>query len=128
MSTIRCIYSRAPAFPATDQHPDAVRYTVAGKVVDAIGGEPTAEEVAAFLAPSAQEAAEAAAHAEAKADSVVQYLRDHTLTEVAQFTRQQINADGVTNLATAQICLKSIEDMMVKQNAILAVLAKQNLR
>lgn len=51
MSTIRCVYSREPNFPATDQHPDAVRYTVAGHTVDAIGGEPTVEEVAAFLAP-----------------------------------------------------------------------------
>jgi hypothetical protein len=51
MSTIRCVYSRAPSFPATDQHPDAARYTVAGHTVDAVGGEPTAEEVAAFLAP-----------------------------------------------------------------------------
>lgn len=51
MSIIRCVYSREPSFPATDQHPDAVRYTVAGHTVDAIGGEPTPEEVAAFLAP-----------------------------------------------------------------------------
>ena len=51
MSTIRCVYSTPPKFPAADQHPDAVRYTVAGHVVDAIGGEPTPEEVAAFLAP-----------------------------------------------------------------------------
>lgn len=51
MSSIRCVYSTPPKFPATDQHPDAVRYTVAGHVVDAIGGEPTPAEVAAFLAP-----------------------------------------------------------------------------
>lgn len=51
MSTIRCVYEREPNFPAADQHPAAVRYTVAGYMVDALGGEPTAEEVKAFLAP-----------------------------------------------------------------------------
>ena len=59
MSTIRCIYfDDAPRFPATDQHPDAVRYTVRSDslgrdvVVDAIGGKPTAAEVDAVLNPT----------------------------------------------------------------------------
>lgn len=51
MSQIRCVYSQEPNFPATDQHPDAVRYIVAGYLVDAIGGEPTEAEVLAFLNP-----------------------------------------------------------------------------
>ena len=51
MSTIRCIYTSAPKFPATDQHPDAVRYQVGGLFVDAIGGEPTLAEVDAILSP-----------------------------------------------------------------------------
>lgn len=49
MSTIRVIYSEEPKFPATDQHPDAVRYRVGGHVVDAVGGEPTQAEVDAVL-------------------------------------------------------------------------------
>lgn len=49
MSTIRCIYEKDPGFPATDQHPDAVRYIVGAKVVDALGGQPTQAEVDAFL-------------------------------------------------------------------------------
>jgi hypothetical protein len=49
--TIRCIYTAEPSFPATDQHPDAVRYQVAGYWVDAIGGEPTQEEIDAVLLP-----------------------------------------------------------------------------
>lgn len=54
MSTIRCIYhDRAPDFPATDQHPDAARYKVGACWVDAIGGAPTAEEIAAVLNPPA---------------------------------------------------------------------------
>jgi hypothetical protein len=55
MSTIRCVYTTAPDFPATDQHPDAARYTVTVNgteyIVDAIGGAPTVEEVVAVLAP-----------------------------------------------------------------------------
>lgn len=116
MSTIRCVYSFAPSFPASDQHPDAVRYGVAGKVVDAIGGEPTAEDVVAFLAPSAQEAAEAEAHAEAKADAVVQYLRDHTPAECEDYVQA-----NVTDLASARALMK-------KFAVVLCVLAKQSLR
>jgi hypothetical protein len=55
-SQIRCVYREEPSFPATDQHPDAVRYVVTvanvAYVVDAIGGEPTPEQVAAVLSPS----------------------------------------------------------------------------
>lgn len=59
MSEIRCIYYVAPPdFPATDQHPDAVRYGPIERdgvtlFVDAIGGEPTEDEIAAILEPPA---------------------------------------------------------------------------
>lgn len=53
MSHIRCIYDQEPNFPATDQHQDAKRYRVAGKIVDAIG-EPTEAEVLAVLNPPKQ--------------------------------------------------------------------------
>lgn len=49
MTVIRCIYASEPNFPATDQHPDAVRYQVGDLWVDAIGGEPTQEEIDAVL-------------------------------------------------------------------------------
>lgn len=49
--TIRCMYRAEPNFPATDQHPDCERYFVAGWFVDAIGGEPTPEEVDAVVNP-----------------------------------------------------------------------------
>lgn len=64
MSTIRIIYypkpdgsRNPPNFPATDQHPDAVRYnfdhpTFGALCVDAIGGAPSLGEVDAILAPS----------------------------------------------------------------------------
>ena len=54
MSIIRRLYDRDPGFPATDQHPDAVRYPIEVGVfrfVDAVGGEPTLEEIEAVLAP-----------------------------------------------------------------------------
>lgn len=53
MSTIRCIYQQQPKFPATDQHPAAVRYQVGGLFVDAIGGQPTQAEIDAVLNPTA---------------------------------------------------------------------------
>lgn len=49
MAQIRVVYNSEPSFPATAQHPDAVRYQVGGKWVDAIGGQPTLDEVNAVL-------------------------------------------------------------------------------
>lgn len=54
MINIRCVYEADPGFPATDQHPDAVRYKVGGYVVDAVGGEPTIDEVNAVRNPPPQ--------------------------------------------------------------------------
>ncbi len=54
MSTIRCIYTADPGFPATDQHPSAVRYKVGSYIVDAIGGQPTQTDVDAVLNPPQQ--------------------------------------------------------------------------
>lgn len=49
--TILCIYSEEPKFPATDQHPDAVRYKVGNNWVDATGGMPTQSDIDAILSP-----------------------------------------------------------------------------
>jgi hypothetical protein len=51
MSQILAVWTEPPPFPATDQHPDAVRYSVSGLIVDAIGGEPTEGEVDNVLNP-----------------------------------------------------------------------------
>lgn len=57
--TIRCIYhGTAPAFPATDQAPDAMRYgpiTIGGVdyFVDATGGAPSIDDINAVLNPPA---------------------------------------------------------------------------
>jgi hypothetical protein len=45
---IRTIYASEPPFPATDQHPNAVRYQVGAVWVDAIGGQPTQQEIDAL--------------------------------------------------------------------------------
>lgn len=50
--TIWAVYEAEPKFPATDQHPDAVRYFIDPYWVDAIGGEPSGAEVTAFIAPA----------------------------------------------------------------------------
>ena len=63
MSQIRIIFHSGEAAqkagPATDQHPDASRYTVGPYIVDAIG-EPTLAEVEAVLKLDATGQAEAA--------------------------------------------------------------------
>lgn len=69
----------------------------------------TAEQIAAV---AAQEAL-AAAKAEAKADAIVQYLRDHTPAECAQYVQ-----DKVTDLASAKAFLKKVA-------AVLSVLSKE---
>lgn len=62
---IRCIYTLEPNFPATDQHPAAVRYwrllddSITGQrpaggyknIIDAVGAAPTLQEVLTFLMP-----------------------------------------------------------------------------
>lgn len=60
---------------------------------------PTSEELAA----EARRQAIATAKAEAKADTVVQYLREHTVAECVQYVE-----DNVTNLATAKAFLKKV--------------------
>ena len=69
MSEIRAIYlNQAPDFPATDQHPDAVRYQVGTYWVDAVGGEPTLQEVEDVIDPPAA-IAERARKADAENDA-----------------------------------------------------------
>jgi len=58
MSQIRVVYSpdadgnpQKPPFPPEDQHPGARRYYIGDLVVDAIGGEPSPEEIDAVLNP-----------------------------------------------------------------------------
>lgn len=72
--------------------------------------------------------ADEAAHATAKADSVVQFLRDSTPAEAAQYVRTQVNADGITTLAQAKAAIKALETVAAKLAMIDSVLAKQQFR
>ena len=45
MAILRVIYEDEPDFPPTVHHPDAVRYQVGDYWVDAVGGNPTRDEV-----------------------------------------------------------------------------------
>jgi hypothetical protein len=45
---IRIIYHEEPKFPATDQHPSAVRYHIGEFWIDAVGAEPTAADLTAI--------------------------------------------------------------------------------
>lgn len=57
MTTIRIVYWVEPNFPATDQHPDALRTTLTfeGNTVwvDYIGDVPTVDDVDAVVHPEA---------------------------------------------------------------------------
>ena len=70
---------------------------------------PTPEELAA----EAERQALIAAKAKAKADTVVQYLRDHTVAECVQYVET-----NVTDLASAKAFLKKVA-------AVLSVLSKE---
>ena len=48
-------------------------------------------------------------------------LKIATLPQIETFVRNQINADGVTNLATAQTCLKRIETGLVIMMKLIAL-------
>lgn len=81
MSTIRCIYDKEPSFPATDQHPDAERYVVGAKVVDAIGGPPSQAEIdvvlgndSAGLARAARTAVDESERQSCKVDGTIMAL------------------------------------------------------
>ena len=85
--------------------------------VDRVGGVPlTAGEIDSVLAARAVVVADAVAHQEAKADSVIQYLRDHTSSECEVYVQ-----DNVTDLASARALMK-------KFAVVLSVFAKHSFR
>lgn len=92
MTTIRCIYEKAPSFPATDQHPDAVRYQVGALFVDAIGGQPTQAEIdavlgtdAAGLARQQRFAADSAERQQAQVDAAILALVNATPSQLMTY-------------------------------------------
>jgi hypothetical protein len=89
MSTIRCIYTEQPRFPATDQYPDAVRYQIGALWIDAIGGQPTQAEIDVVLGIDAAGTA----------------LKQRLATDEAERQQAQIDATilGLVNSTPAQL-------------------------
>lgn len=79
------------------------RWQAAADAEDAPPPPPTTEQLAAEAALQAL----IASKAEAKADTVVQYLRDHTVAECVQYVDT-----NVTDLASAKAFLKKVAAMM----------------
>lgn len=79
MSTIRCIYEQEPNFPATDQHPDAVRYCIGARWVDAVGGEPTPAEIDKMLGRDPRDAIKAQLAAIDATTGSVRWIRELAL-------------------------------------------------
>lgn len=77
---------------------------------------PTPEQIAAEAALEARRIADTIVINEVKADAVVQYLRDHSPAECAQYVE-----NNVTNLDSAKAFLKKVA-------VVLSVLAKESLR
>ena len=80
------------------------------------------------LAAEAQASIDAAALAEAKTDAALRYLVTHTPTEITTYVRNQVNADAVTSLATAQTSIKAIETLLTKLAVAVAEAVKRQLR
>lgn len=128
MSTIRVIYHpnpdgsrRQPNFPATDQHPNAVRYpfdhpTFGLLTVDAIGGAPTLAEIDALLgvdaAGQAEQARKAAIDAAISGDATIAQLK---AMDNAAFDAWW--SANVTNLAQANNVLKRIARVVLRRLA-----------
>jgi hypothetical protein len=68
-----------------------------------------------YVAPSlsAAQLRENAFKADQTRIDLITHLKNDTLAQIETFVRNQINADGVTNLATAQQALKRIETSIV---------------
>lgn len=93
------------------------------QVVVPLTPEEEADAVARTAAEQAEQApiiaarsALIAAKAEAQADNIVQYLRDHTPAECAQYVQ-----DNVTDLASAKAFLKKVA-------IVLCVLSKESFK
>lgn len=111
MSEIKAIYDKDPGFPATNQHPDAVRSLVGPYVVDAIGATPTIQEIEVFLgidsASLAAKDAEMARIQQIEEDA--QYVAMLNTLKSASAAQIDAYVDAqVTNLADARELFKRI--------------------
>jgi hypothetical protein len=89
---------------------------------------PSDPKTAEQLAAEAQTVIDTNALVQAKGDATIQYLVHHTPDEIDAKVRQLVNAAGVTNLATATVSLKAVEDLLVRIAIALSIAAKDRLR
>lgn len=121
--TIRALYSGEPNFPASRQHPDAIRYRIGEWWVDADGPAPTQADIDEFRFPAAQ-VAEKARQAEINAEpsrvELLDKLTSATGAQIETFVRNKIDADSATDLAAAKVVLKKIETAIVNLTLLVA--------
>lgn len=90
--------------------------------------QPSADELAEIAAKEAQAAADAQAIAAARADAVVQQLVSHTPAEIVAYVRNQVNADAVSNVATAKASIAALVDLVAKLAAAFGAAQRDKLR
>lgn len=79
MSTILAVYVVDPKFPASDQQAGAERYLVSGVLVDALGGQPTVQEVQDHLTPPVAVRAALAVDAKDRLDFEVNFDQENAI-------------------------------------------------
>lgn len=101
--TIRVVYTEEPSFPATDQHPDAVRYQIGQYWVDAIGDAPTQADVDALLTP-----VDATPSTEDRLKALESVLVQTSIVK-------QVDLDNaVTSIAQSDMVASPVNDLAVK--------------
>lgn len=75
-------------------------------------------------APTADEARMASFKSDVQRADLITHLRTDTLAQIETFVRNQIAADGVSNIAQAQQCLKRIETAVVNLFKALALVVR----
>jgi len=132
VSTILAVYTQLPKFPATDQDPAAQRFQFGSLWFDVLNGPLVQAEADVWNAASAAAAAIQAAQP-ARIDSfvtdgvraeLVALLKTGTPLEIETYVRGKINADAVTNLATAITFAKRTETALVQVAKAISLIVK----
>lgn len=111
MTQIRTLYATEPPFPATDQHPAAVRYAInvgGMKFADCVGGPPSQAELDGVLGLDATGVAAAARVAADTADLAV-CAQDPQVTAFLNMSPAELDAWVATNITAAGITLAQLK-------------------
>lgn len=136
MNEIRCVYSGAPpAFPVRDQHPSAQRYgPIAmpdGSIVyvDAIGAQPSVEQIAAVLGTKSATAATAAPAAApvASATPAAARLDRHLTVAISELSAPQPAAPGKPVMTSPSVAGLNVKQMMEEHTHMMGEIHKAQL-